>query len=73
MGSHVEFKVANDGVKAKNKNQWGERITLKDSSFHGEMRWGFRSGNCSTELTVEAFDVGLDLTKKVIAGESIVD
>ena len=32
------FKVINDGVKAENKNQRGERVALKDISFLGEAR-----------------------------------
>ena len=32
------FKAINDGVIGKNKNQWEERVTLKDISFHREMR-----------------------------------
>ena len=48
---------------------------MKDTStsFYGEVRRGFRSGNSSKEMRVEAFDVGLDLGRKVIVGESKVE
>ena len=67
------YKLINDGVKAKNKNQWGEWVTLKDTTFHGEVRWGLRSGNGCRELRVEAFDVWLYLRRKVLAGANKVN
>ena len=46
---------------------------MKNTTYHGEARGRFRCSNSSIELRINAFDVGLDLRRKIVAREGEVD